>query len=159
MARYALHNRAAGTQQAVSTAYKTLVNIIGATTRRARMWQVAFGADGAPNATDCQMVWDLCTKDATTAGTGTSATSNIIKLNSADGAPQLTAAVNYTAEPTVFTSVFNFAINQRASQLWTAFDQDQCVVMPATANFGLAVRVLSPTYTNNALATMVFEET
>jgi hypothetical protein len=156
MALYSLDNRQAGTQQAVATAYKTLVNVIGATSRRALLWDLEVGADGAPNATDCQIVWDVANKDATTAGTGTAATPR--KNNPADGAAQLTASVNYTAEPTTFTAAMTIALNQRASQRWVAFGPDQCIIMPATLNFGLACRALSPTYTGNALANMQFAE-
>jgi hypothetical protein len=157
MALYSVHNRMAGTQQALTTTFKTMANLIGATTRRAQLWEASFGADGAPNATDCQIVWDIASKDATTAGTGTSAT--IQKLNPADGAAQLTASVNYTAEPTTFTSLMSLALNQRASQRWVAFGENQAIIMPATLNFGLAVRALSPTYVNNGLANLIFAET
>lgn len=156
MALYSLHNRMAGTQQNLSTSFKTLINIIGATTRRAQVSEFMVGADGAPNATDCQIVYDLASKDATTAGTGTSATPG--KTNPADGAAQLTALVNYTAEPTTFTSLLSLALNQRASQRWVAFGESQAIVMAATASIGLGLRALSPTYAAPALGSMMFAE-
>lgn len=156
MALYSLNNRMAGTQQAMTTTYKTLINIIGATTRRAQVWEVMVGADGAPNATDCQIVYDVSTKDATTAGTGTSTTPG--KLNPADGAAVLTASGNYTAEATTFTSLMTLALNQRASQRWVAFGENQCLVMAATVSLGIGVRALSPTYAANALANVIFAE-
>lgn len=156
MANYTVHNRLGGTQQNLSTSFKTLLNIVGATTFRARMWGLMIGADGAPNATDCQIVYDIASKDATTAGTGTSVTPN--KTNPADRAAGLTVNANYTAEPTTFTSVLSIALNQRASQRWVAFDANQTIVMAATASLGLGVRALSPTYASPALASVEYEE-
>jgi hypothetical protein len=157
MARYSANNRMSGTQQALSTSYKTLVNIVGATTFRVRLWELTMGADGAPNATDCQIVWDIANKDATTAGT---ASANITpqKTNPADRAATLTVSGNFTAEPTTFTPYLTMALNQRASQRWVAFDQDSAIVMAATASIGLGVRALSPTYASNGLADVIYEE-
>lgn len=156
MANYVAHNRLGGTQQNLSTSFKTLLNVVGATSYRARIWGLMVGADGAPNATDCQIVYDIASKDATTAGTGTAVTPN--KANPADRAAGLTVNANYTAEPTTFTSVLAIPLNQRASQRWVAYDANQCIVMAATASLGLGVRALSPTYASPALATIEYEE-
>jgi hypothetical protein len=156
MAFYSANNRMAGSQQALSTSYKTLLNIVGATTFRARLWEFTVGADGAPNATDCQIVWDVANKDATTAGTGSATTPQ--KVNPADRAATLVVTGNFTAEPTTFTSALTLALNQRASQRWVAFGPDQALVMAATASIGLGIRALSPTYAANALADIVYEE-
>jgi len=157
MANYTVHNRLGGAQQNLTTTFKTQINIVGAATFRARMWGLMVGADGAPNATDCQIVYDIASKDATTPGTaGGAATPN--KTNPADRAAGLTVNTNYTAEPTTFTSVLAIALNQRASQRWVAFDANQTIVMAATASLGLAVRALSPTYASLALASIEYEE-
>ena len=157
MAFYTVHNRLGGTQQNLTTTYKTLVNIVGATTFRTRLWDVMVGPDGAPNATDCQIVYDVANKDATTAGTaGAAVTPN--KTNPADRTATLVANVNYTAEPTVFTSNLPLALNQRASQRWVAYGPDQCIIMAATASLGLGIRALSPTYAAPVLATVMYEE-
>jgi hypothetical protein len=156
MGVYSLNNRMVGAQQALTTTMKTQVNLIGAATRRALVWEFMVGADGAPNATDCQIVYDVATKDVSTAGTSTPATP--VKTNPADGAAVLTAAVNYSAEATVYTPMVSLALNQRASQKWTAYGPDQMLIMAATATIGLGFRALSPTYAANVLVNVMFDE-
>lgn len=156
MAFYTVHNRLGGTQQNLGATFKTIVNIVGAATFRTRLWEVDVGPDGAPNATDCQIVYDIANKDATTAGTGTAVTPN--KTNPADRAASLVVNANYTAEPTTFTSSLSLALNQRASQRWIAYGPDQTLVMAATASLGLGVRALSPTYAAPVLVSAMYEE-
>lgn len=152
MALYGVNNRLAGTQQALAATFKTLVALssVTATLKRGRLWEVDFGADGAPNATDCQIVWDISRQ--TGAGTGSAATPT--PLNPADVASGITALVNCTVEPTVTaaSSLFSVALNQRASQCWRAMSADQALVWPATNLAGIVVRALSPIYAANALA-------
>ena len=157
MALYSANNRMSGTQQALTTTYKTLLNAVGATTFRLRLWEVSMGADGAPNATDCQIAWDVAIKDATTAGP---ASANVTpqKLNPADRAATLVINGNMTAEATTYTPTIGFALNQRASQRWVAFGPDQCLILAATASIGLGIRALSPTYASSALADIIYEE-
>lgn len=158
MAIYSVNNRLAGTQQNLSTAFKTVVglNAATATLRRGRLWRMAFGADGAPNATDCQIVYDVARMTA--AGTATAATPL-----APDGTAVATAAVasvNYTVEPTVTaTSTLQaFALNQRASQIWSAYDKDDTLVWPATNLAGLVLRALSPTYAAPVLINASYED-
>lgn len=158
MAIYSVNNRLAGTQQNISTTFKTIVGLSAATAslRRGRLWRMAFGADGAPNATDCQIVYDIARMTA--AGTSTVATPT-----APDGtavAADAVANVNYTVEPTVTaTSTLKaFSLNQRASQIWTAFDKDDTLVWPATNLAGLVARALSPTYASPVLITTDFED-
>jgi hypothetical protein len=145
-----------GTQQALSSSFKTILNIVGASGARARISEISLGPDGAPNATDCQIVYDIASKDATTAGTGTAVTPQ--KEDPAARAATLAVNANYTAEPTTFTSVKSIALNQRASMVWQVADKEQMLILPATASLGLGVRALSPTYTNNVLVGYVYEE-
>lgn len=158
MALYNVNNRMAGTQQAMTTTFKTVVglNAATATLKRGRVWELNFGADGAPNATDCQIVYDV--SRMTAAGTGTAATPT--PDNPADVASGIVATVNYTAEPTVTaaSSLFSIALNQRASQCWRAMSADQCLVIPATNLAGLVLRALSPTYAANVLGHTVHED-
>lgn len=158
MAIYTVNNRLAGTQQSLAATFKTIVglNAATATLRRGRLWAMIMGADGAPNATDCQIVYDI--SRMTAAGTGTAATPT-----APDGTAvtsDAVATVNYTAEPTVTgaSSLKAFALNQRASQTWRAFDKDECLVWPATNLAGLVLRALSPTYAANALVHADFED-
>lgn len=158
MSIYSVNNRLAGTQQNLASTFKTLigVNAATATLRRGRAWSIVMGADGAPNASDCQIVYDV--SRMTAAGTGTSATPT--SPDNAGVASDAVATVNYTVEPTVTaaSSLKAFALNQRASFQWAAYDKDQCLVWPATNLAGLVVRALSPTYASPALAQLDFED-
>ena len=150
MARYSTNNRLAGTQQAVSTTFKTQMALTAATATlcRGQIVEVAYGADGAPNATDCNIVYDISRQTA--AGTSTAATPN--PDNPADVASRTVGSVNFTAEGTITaaSTVFTRTLNQRASQQWYANPGSE-LVWPATNLAGLAVRALSPTYAANIL--------
>lgn len=146
MPLYVTNNRLAGTQQNLTTTFKTIVALTAATAtlRRGKLMELAFGADGAPNATDCQIVYDVSRQ--TGAGTSTAATPN--PKDPADVAAGTVGAVNFTAEGTITaaSSLFSKALNQRASQIWSARDEANALIWPATNLAGLAARALSPTY-------------
>lgn len=156
MARYHVDNRMAGTQQSLTTTYKTLASVVGvtATLCRGRAVGLAVGADGAPNATDCQIVYTVQRQTAT--GTATSATPNPIVP--ADVASRSSAFVNYTAEGTYTLPIWSRSLNQRASMQWVAQDTDAMLLWPATNNAGLALMALSPTYASFALGIVDYED-
>jgi len=154
MPRYAVSNTLAGTEQSLTSSFKTLIGInaaTGATTLR-RGWidEIFVGADGSLNATNCQILWDW--SKMTAAGTGTSATPTSPE---ADAAALLTYTVNYTAEPTVTaaSTLLAFPTNQQQSQRWFANqspNQTQPLVIPATNLAGIVGRAKSPTYVSTA---------
>jgi hypothetical protein len=159
MAQYTLSNTMGGTLQAIAGTAKTLSAVISGTAARARVWDVEVGADGTYNATDCSIRFDIARKDATTAGTSTSvAAASLPPVNPADPVAVLAGAVNYTAEPTTYTSLLPLPLNQRASQRWNATSADQCLVSAATLNFTIGVRALSGTFTGNCIATIIFDQ-
>src|SRR5689334_10936433 len=98
MARYHVDNDFGGTKQNLSTSYKTLVAVFAATATlcRGRITAIAIGTVGAPNATDCNIIYTV--QRQTVDGTGTSATPNPIVP--ADVASRQTSKVNYTIEGT-----------------------------------------------------------
>jgi hypothetical protein len=155
---YTVHNRQAGTQQNLTTTYKTLVSLTAATAtlRRAQIERVYAATDGAPNATDCQVVLDVSRQTA--AGTGTSATPT--SQDPADAASDTVALVNLTVEPTVTasTSVLGRVFNQRGSVEWCAWDRDDMLIIPATNLAGFAHRMLSPTYALPAFICVNFQD-
>jgi hypothetical protein len=155
MARYSVNNRLAGTQQANTTTFKSQVSLTAATATlcRGAIMDWTVGADGAPNATDCQIVYDISRQ--TTLGTGTNATPN--PIDNAVGVANTVGTVNYTVEPTVTSasSLHSVALNQRAT-LREYFDQG--LRWPATNVNGLVARSLSPTYAANTLVTILFDE-
>jgi len=151
MALYAVSNTNAGTPQALTTTYKTLLSITaatGATTlRRGWMYEFEIGATAVPNSTDCAIQWDVSVQTA--AGTSTSTTPNPLDIGGGDAAALLTYAVNYTAEGTVTagSSLFNIGLNQRASQRWIARDEKSAIIIPAVNLKGVACRALSTNFT------------
>ena len=159
MAKYTVHSRLATTpaQSNVTTTFKTMVSLEAISSgRRGQIYELEVGADGAPNATDCQIVYDVARQTVT----GTQgAASTPTMLNPADGAATTVAKINHTIEPTVTANsgILAIALNQRASQRWIAAPGSE-LVWPATAANGLVCRALSPTYAAPVLVTSLFDE-
>lgn len=141
MANYALNNELAGTQQATTTTYKTLVAMTAATAtlRRAYLYDVLMGCAGTP--ANNSYVFDISRQTA--AGTSTAATPTA--LDPADSAAGTVGSVNFTAEGTITaaSSVLNLAMNQQASYRWVAYGDAQRLVIPATNLAGFALRAKS----------------
>jgi len=158
MPRFHADGRFAGSQQPLTTTMKTqtLIYTTSNSLIRGRCVEIAVGADGAPNSTDCQIVYAI-QRYTTTSGTGTAATPN--PKDPADAATIHLSKVNFTAEPTYSGTliVWSRALNQRASMQWVAPDQDAGLRWAATADVGLGAVALSPTYTGNVLAGLDWE--
>jgi hypothetical protein len=156
MARYYVDNRFAGTQQNITTAAKSITGVwsVTATLRRGRCVAVHVGADGAPNATDCQIVYQV--QRQTAAGTATAATPN--PRFPADQASQMTSQVNNTVEGTYSLIQWARALNQRNSMQWAAQDVDAMILWPATNLAGLVATALSPTYASPVLVGFEYED-
>lgn len=149
MSGYAASNLLGGTQQAISTSYKTLLAVMassGTSLQRGKIVEFTFGTDGTP--ADQAMTFDVSRISAD--GTATSVTPN--KLDPADGAFLGLATANHTAEPTVTANsrVAGWAANQRATNRWVAFPGQE-LVYPATNLAGFALRAKSPGYTGTAV--------
>lgn len=157
MALFSLGNGMAGTQQALTTTYKTLWDLTaatGATTlRKGWIYDVTFGTDGTPADNSVTYVINR----QTTTGTRTSATP--APLETTDAAALLTAGVNTTIEPTITgaTQLIEIATNQRATYRWVAAPGSELVI-PATNTTGLGGRAKSPAYTGTALSSILFRE-
>jgi hypothetical protein len=158
MAKYNISNLHAGTQQNLSTSYKTLVSLTaatGATTlRRAWVYELAIGADGTP--ADNQITF--CVDRQTDVGTGTAAVAT--PLDVGDAAALITETVNNTIEPTVTSASFvmgPLSINQRASYRWVAAPGCELVV-PAVDTDGLGLRAKSAAYASTTTGSLLFWE-
>lgn len=150
MALYAFSNLIGGTQQNLSSAFKS-INIVvaatGATTlRRGWIYEMEMGADQVPNSTDCPIIWDVSAQTAV--GTATSITPLAIDQGGGDAAALLTYSANATAEGTITanSSVFYLGLNQRASQRWIARDEKSALIVAAVNAKGWAMRAKSPNY-------------
>src|SRR6266567_9208895 len=154
MAAYTITNQNAGTQQNLSTAYKTLLSIgaaTGATTlRRGWVMEWEIGANDVPNSTDCPINWDISVMTA--AGTATLLTPQVNDIGGADAAALLVYNANYTAEPTVTasSSLWFMGLNQRASYRIQMRDEWSAIVVPAVNLKGPVMRAKSPNYASIA---------
>lgn len=150
MAQYAASNLIGGTQQNLSSSFKTICLVTaatGATTlRRGWIYEFEIGADNVPNATDCPINWDVSAQTA--AGTISAVTPLPIDQGGGDAAALLTYGANATAEGTITanSSVFYLGLNQRASQRWIARDKASCIIVAAVNLKGWAMRAKSPNY-------------
>ena len=156
MARYHVDNRMAGTQQNLTTTFKTLAAVwsLTATLTRGRVNAIEIGPDGSPNATDCQIVYAI--QRMTADGTGTVAPPS--PLNSADVASRMASKVNYTAEGTYATNIWSRSLNQRASMQWAAQDTDAMLTWAATNLVGVALIALSPVYAAPAFGALEYDD-
>lgn len=156
MAGYAASNLLGGTQQAMTTSFKTLAAILAQTSglRRFKVVEFIFGTDGT--AADNAMVCDVSRMTAD--GTATSITMN--KLDPADGTPSAIATANHTVEGTVTANsrVEGWAFNQRATQRWVAFPGKE-LIAPATNAAGFVFRLKSPQgYTGTGVVDLIIDE-
>lgn len=156
MANYFTSNQIAGTPQAMTTTYKTVNSVYSSSAtavRRGKVYDVLVGVDGTP--ADNAMRWDISRQTA--AGTATTVTA--LPLDPADAAALSITTANSTAEPTITatSSVFNVAVNQRASFRWVAAPGSE-LVYPATNLAGFALRANSPAYTGTVTGAMYFQE-
>lgn len=153
MAKFAFSNGNAGSEQNLTTTYKTLWDITaatGATTlRRAWIYDVMFGADGTP--ADNVLVYKLDRQTST----GTRSATVPPPLDSNDAAILITCGGNTTIEPivTAATQLIELPVNQRASYRWVAAPGGELIV-PATNVAGIGARAKSPAYTSTALSTV-----
>lgn len=153
---YSSSNLLAGAQQALSTAYKSLLALTAATATltSAEIYEISVGADGTPAENVVQ--YDLSRQTAV--GTSTAVTPN--PLNTAKRAAGTVGSANFTAEGTITaaSSVWDMALNQRASFRWVAYGPESELVIPATNLAGFALRAKSPAYTGTAVGGLKHRE-
>lgn len=145
-----------GTEQNMTTTYKTLVAATAVTgaLRRGKVNMIAVGADGT--AANNSMVYDVSRQTA--AGTSTSATP--VPIDPAEIAASTVGSVNFSAEGTITSnsSLWNIAINQQLSYVWQAVPDRGELIFPATNLAGLALRAKSGAYTSTATGHLQFIE-
>lgn len=155
MPNYNISNTLGGTQQALSTSFKTLANIYAQTAslRRGKLYDLTVNADGVP--ADTEINFDVSRQTA--AGTVTSVTP--LPLDPADTAALSAAGANATVEPTITatSTLLAFGLNQRATFRWVAAPGSE-LVWPATNANGLAIRAKAAAYTSTAQADAMFSE-
>lgn len=150
-------NSSAGAHQAITSTYKTLMQVTAQTTslKRGKLYDVTFGTIGTP--ADQTYEWDI--SRCTTLGTGGSAPV-AAPLDPADAAAFTVVTVDPTAEGTytAATSQFYLGTNQRASYRWVAAPGSE-LLWPATNVNGLGLRTRSVSGgTATATAAFLFQE-
>lgn len=151
-------NDLGGTQQNLSTSYKTLVTAIAAAAspRRIGVCQILIGTTGAPASAAAEFDMSRMTADD---GTKTNVTP--LPLNPADTTFSSLSRANFTAEGTITatSSVFYMPLNTLASFNWIALSDDAMLIGPATASNGFALRAkATATYTSTAGTSLYFKE-
>jgi hypothetical protein len=158
---FAFNNNMAGSQQNITTALtgatdtQATLTAVTATLCRSQVIDFSFGITGAPNSTDCTVVYDVIR--CTTVGTGTAATP--VSPDNAAGVTRNVATVNQTAAPTVSTGIVMYyaGFNQRASQRIVLRD-DEFLIGPATNTAGFAFRSASATYASTVGWQIYFQD-
>lgn len=142
-----------GAENAVTSSLTTALDLVGSATVRPRIYEFSIGCGGTP--ADNAITWKLMRH--TTANTMTAVTPTA--LDSADPSAVSTAGENASAEGTYTagSELFDHIINQRATYRWVASPCGELII-PATANNGIGIRVLHASYTGSAEATMHFSE-
>lgn len=156
MGQYHVDNGLAGTQQAMASTYKSVLEGLAQTTglRRLKIFGFNIGPSGLPSSTDCDLVWDISRCTAT--GTGTTITP--VAIDPADGVAHSVWEANTTIEGTVTaTSSLKYgAMNQRATFSWQTNDASQMLIGPATNNAGFVMRAKSSTMITTVGASIEF---
>ena len=116
-----------------------------------------MGAGAAPSATDTPIQYDLSRITSSTSG-GTSYAPQCTDPAEAQTPSALAYVTASGATVTGLSSVFNVSLNQRNSQRWTAAQESQMLIWPATSGNGFAFRGLSPNYTSSVGTGLYFEE-
>jgi hypothetical protein len=147
---------------AVSTSFKTAgaVYAIG-TARRIGLYEVELGHTGSLSSTDCQCEWDLSRFSATAILTATTVAP--MPVDDVEAAAIGSFANNASTELTYTTAanglnLKHWGINQRASYRWRALDNGDHLMISATAQKGLGIRVLSSNFTASAIGTIGYME-
>ena len=157
MAEYVVTNGlGAGTQQPLTTSYKTIIALTAQTAdiSRFRIYEMIFGTNGAP--ADNYIEWDVVQQTA--AGTATVIVPN--PCDPADGPSGILAVANATAEGTItaLSEQFYLGLNQRASFRWQESTPSRMLIAPAVNLTGLAIRARSGAYTGTVTLTVKFME-
>jgi hypothetical protein len=155
MAVFSTNNSLAGSLQAMSGTYKTLLSLTAATATltNAMINEIDIGTAGTP--ADNYMELDVSRQTA--AGTSTAATPN--PTDGAKRAAGTVGSVNFTAEGTITaaSSMLYMPWNQRASYRWVANPGNELII-PATNLAGYAIRCRSGGYTGNTGVTVFHVE-
>lgn len=151
MARYGSAMQKATTNVADTAGVGSIENP-GSGPRRIALYDLIFGADGAP--ADNNFRVDV--QRATASATGTSVTPNA--LDPADPAANTETLENVTAGASTANAVpLSFPLNQRATFRWVAAPGSE-IIIPAAIDNGLRINTPVALNTPAAAASVMFDE-
>lgn len=126
---------------------KSALGVIAAATGGITLVEFGVSFDGT-SAAAVPVLVELCATSAATAGTGTAFTPVLLRGDPADVA-QATAAVNYTAEPTVLAVLKQWLVSPTSGLLVQApLGREIVAGASATARKGLVLRLTAPAAVN-----------
>jgi hypothetical protein len=145
------------TASAAFNQHGVVVYAAASTPRRGRVYELLMGAASAPSATDTPIQYDLSRVTSSITG----GTSYAPQCNDPAEIQTPSALAFITASGSTVTassSMFNVNLNQRNSQRWTAAQESQMLIWPATSVNGYCFRALSPSYGASVGTGLYFEE-
>jgi hypothetical protein len=145
----------AGTRTSAAGTTVLAVYAPAASMRRASIYDFEIKCNAGPTSNDNEYTWDI-TRTSTVGTIGSSVTPN--PLDSADAAAVTLMAQAHSAEPTLGAVLKQVGLNQRATFRWMAFDPAHRLVIPATANNGIALRTSASGAALSVLASVEFDE-
>jgi hypothetical protein len=145
------------TASAAFNQHGVTVYAAAASARRGRVYELLMGAASAPSATDTPIQYDLSRVSSSITG-GTSYAPQCTDPAEAQTTSALAFITASGATVTANSSIFSIPLNQRNSQRWTAAQESQMLIWPATTLNGFAFRALSPSYGASVGTGLGFEE-
>lgn len=149
MAKYqAVLTRTTSTTLSLGTVYcpATLMKRFG-------IYDLEIGSDATP--ADAVLRWEL-TRHSTVGTIGAAVTAQ--PNDPADATAVTLAAQAHSVDPTLGVVLKAIPLNQRATFRWMAYDRDDQLIVPATANNGIAIRTPISSSLVSAYASVGFEE-
>ena len=125
----------------------------GASMKRFGIYDLEIGSDATP--ADQVLRWEL-TRTSTVGTIGSSVTPG--PNDPADAAAVTLSAQAHSVDPTLGVVLKAIPLNQRATFRWMAYDRDDQLIVPATANNGIAVRTPVSSALVSVYASVGFEE-
>lgn len=148
-------------QAAAAATYKS-AGVLAAAGRRAMVYEIEIGQSGVPATNDVQCEWDVSRIANTNTLAAAAVAANL--LDTADVAATTLFYNLVTTEPPNITSAGNglnlkhWAINQRGSYRWRALDDGDNIILASGASQGLAIRLLSQSFSSTAVGGISFIE-
>ena len=132
---------------------QTLINVIGSTSVRPRVYEYVVGSAATPADQTATVVLGRTTAAGTA---GSSPTPQ--PLDNAEVAAVCTAAITHSAEPTYSsTFLYQVPVNQRASWRWVAAPDSEIIGTASSSN-GLGLKRHAATGTYTLTGTVFFSE-